>query len=251
MRVLVTGGGAGIGRAIAESFDDRGSQVHVCDIDGSALRDLRENRPSISATVADVSSAHDADRVFDEFCVKSDGIDVLINNAGIGGPRALLEETDEEAWRSCIDVNLTAPFLYTRRAIPCMKGQGTGVIINISTSSAKTGLPMRSAYVASKAGLIAFTKNAARELGPFGIRCNAVLPGIIDNARGRALVSKYAADRDLDQDTAEQEFLSYVSMRTMIKPTEVAEACVFLASDQARHITGQAIGVDGNMEWEI
>ncbi len=250
MRVLVTGAGAGIGRAIAEAFNDAEAEVHVCDVDGDALHDLTQSRPSISTTVANVSSSEDTDRVFEDFASRSKRIDVLVNNAGISGPRAPLEETDEEEWRSCIDVNLTASFLYMRRAIPWMKRQGAGAIINISTSSAKTGLPMRSAYVASKAGLVAFTENAARELGPFGIRCNAVLPGIIDNPRGRALIQKYAADRGLDQDAAEQEFLSFVSMRTMIKPPEVAEVCLFLASEQARHITGQAIGVDGNMEWE-
>jgi NAD(P)-dependent dehydrogenase (short-subunit alcohol dehydrogenase family) len=131
-----------------------------------------------------------------------------------------------------------------------MKRQGSGTILNISTSSVRTGLPYRSAYVASKAGLISLTQNAARELGPFGIRCNAILPGIIDNPRGRALIDRYARERSIDRETASKSFLSYVSMRTMIAPEEVADLCLFLAGPGGRHITGQAIGVCGNVEWE-
>jgi NAD(P)-dependent dehydrogenase (short-subunit alcohol dehydrogenase family) len=249
-RVLVTAGGAGIGRAIAEAFLVSGSRVAICDVDAVVLDRKRENRPDLIAECADVSNGEHLDSVFSQIFEKWGGLDVLVNNAGIGGPRAPVEETNEDEWRKCLDVNLTGAFLATKRAIPAMKAQRAGCIINISTSSARTGLPNRGAYVSSKAGLIAFSNNIAREVGSWNIRCNAILPGLIDNDRGRALIEKFARERDLPMHEAEETFLSFVSMRTMIQPSEVAALCSFLASNDARHITGQAIGVDGNMEWE-
>jgi NAD(P)-dependent dehydrogenase (short-subunit alcohol dehydrogenase family) len=249
-RVLVTAGGAGIGQAIAEAFLASGARVAICDVDPPALQGMYDANPDLIAEQADVSNSEDLDRLFGHLMDKWGGLDVLVNNAGIGGPRAPLEETDENEWRKCLDVNLTGAFIAMKRAIPSMKAQRSGCIINISTSSARTGLPNRGAYVASKAGLIALSSNTAREVGAWNIRCNAILPGLIDNDRGRALIDKFAHERDLQIEKAEETFLSFVSMRTMIEPAEVAALCVFLASDGARHISGQAIGVDGNMEWE-
>lgn len=249
-RVLVTAGGAGIGQAIAEAFLASGARVAICDVDAEALQRMRDAHLGIIAQRADVSNSGDLDQLFAQLMEKWGGLDVLINNAGIGGPRAPVEETDEDEWRQCLDVNLTGAFMAMKRAIPTMKAQRSGCIINISTSSARTGLPGRGAYVASKAGLIALSSNTAREVGPWNIRCNAILPGLIDNDRGRALIHKFARDRDLPLEKAEETFLSFVSMRTMIQPAEVAALCIFLSGDGARHISGQEIGVDGNMEWE-
>jgi NAD(P)-dependent dehydrogenase (short-subunit alcohol dehydrogenase family) len=249
-RVLVTAGGTGIGRAIAEAFVLAGSHVAICDVDAISLHAMRERYSNLIAEHADVSKGEDLDSLFSRIFEQWGGLDVLVNNAGIGGPRAPVEDTNEDDWRKCLDVNLTGAFLAAKRAIPVMKAQVAGCIINISTSSARTGLPNRGAYVASKAGLIAFSNNVAREVGAWNIRCNAILPGLIDNDRGRALIERFAHERDLPMQEAEEKFLSFVSMRTMIQPSEVAALCLFLASDDARHITGQAIGVDGNMEWE-
>jgi NAD(P)-dependent dehydrogenase (short-subunit alcohol dehydrogenase family) len=249
-RVLVTAGAAGIGQAIAEAFLASGARVAICDVDSNALQRMRDAYPHIIAEPADVSKCGDLDRLFGRVIEKWSGLDILVNNAGIGGPRAPVEKTDEQEWRDCLDVNLTGAFMAMKRAIPAMKAQQSGCIINISTSSARTGLPGRGAYVASKAGLIALSNNTAREVGAWNIRCNAILPGLIDNDRGRALIDKFARERDLPIEKATETFLSFVSMRTMIEPAEVAALCVFLASDGARHISGQAIGVDGNMEWE-
>lgn len=249
-RVLVTGAGAGIGRAIAEAFLATGARVAICDVDAAALDGMRLKHPDLITELADVSHSADLTRLLDQATTKWGGLDVLVNNAGIGGPCALIEEADANEWQKCIDVNLTGAFMAMKLAIPAMKAQHSGCIINISTSSARTGLPSRGAYVASKAGLIALSHNTAREVGAWNIRCNAILPGLIDNPRGRALIDQFANERNVPLKQAEETFLSFVSMRTMIHPTEITALCMFLASDGARHISGQAIGVDGNMEWE-
>lgn len=250
MRVLVTAGGAGIGQAIVEEFLMQGAQVFTCDIDAAAVKDMQDRFPSLGTKLADVSSQSDVAALCDAATGAMGGIDVLVNNAGIGGPRNLIGAVDSEAWQQCMDVNLSGPFYMMQRVVPAMKKRRSGCIINISTSSARTGLIGRSAYVASKAGLIALSYNTAREVGPWNIRCNAILPGLIDNERGHALIDQFASERCLSREYAKTEFLSFVSMRTMIAPREVAQMCVFLASDGAGHVTGQAISVDGNVEWE-
>jgi NAD(P)-dependent dehydrogenase (short-subunit alcohol dehydrogenase family) len=249
-RVLVTAGAAGIGRAIADAFLERGAEVHICDIDQAAIDRTLAEQPKLTASLADVGDPAAVDAMFAEMNARWDGLDVLVNNAGVGGPRGPLESVEDADWDACVRVNLNGAFYCMKRAIPAMKRRRSGAIINISTSSARTGLINRTAYVASKAGMIALTENAARELGPFDIRCNAILPGIIDNERGQMLIRRFGEERGLDPEAAKTEFLQFVSMRTMIDMREVAAAAVFLASDDARHITAQSLRVCGNVEWE-
>jgi NAD(P)-dependent dehydrogenase (short-subunit alcohol dehydrogenase family) len=250
-RVLVTGAATGIGRAIVERFIEGGARVHFCDISAEHVRAtcaLLGGRAS--GNVADVAADSDVRASVAEAATRLGGIDVLVNNAGVGGPRASVPDTDVEEWRRCIEVNLGGAFLFTKYVGTQMRAQGSGAIVNISTSSALTGLPNRTAYVASKGGLLALTRNVARELGPHGIRCNAVLPGIVDNERGRALIANFGRARGLDIVEAEREFLRYVSLRTMVTPRDVAEMVYFLASPAAHVVSGQCVGVCGNMEWE-
>lgn len=250
LRVLVTAGGAGIGQAIVGRFRAAGHPVTTCDISREALSETARLHPGTTTIVADVASPADCDRLVAAAIAAMGGIDVLVNNAGIAGPRADLEDTAEADWDRCLAVNLSAPFYLMKRVVPGMKAARHGVILNISTSSARTGLPRRSAYVAAKVGLLGLTRNAARELGPWNIRCNAILPGLIDNPRGRQLMAQFGIDRGLSPEAGREAFLAYISMRTMIDPAEVAEAALFLASPAARHISGQELGVCGNAEWE-
>jgi len=249
-RVIVTAGGSGIGRAIAERFLASGATVHICDISQEALDETLASNPGMRGSIANVGQPKDVDRLFEEATGWMGGLDVLVNNAGIGGPNAPVDEMADDEWDLTIQVNLNGAFYCAKRAARIMKQQESGCIINISSTSARTGLPDRAPYVASKAGLEGLTKNLARELGPFGIRCNAVLPGSIENERGRMLLQR-TADRDgISVDEARARRLQYISMRTRIDPSEIGDVAVALSTQPFRHVTGQLLSVCGNVEWE-
>jgi NAD(P)-dependent dehydrogenase (short-subunit alcohol dehydrogenase family) len=222
----------------------------VCDVDATALEEAVAAIPGLRATVADVGEPAGVEALFAEALRWMGGLDVLVNNHGIAGPRGYLEDLAWDDWDRCIRVNLGGMFLTMKQAIPHFKRQRTGCIINLITTSVRTGLPKRAAYVAGKAGALGLTRNAARELGPWNIRVNAVLPGFMNNDRGRGVLARVAHDKGVPLEVMEAEALRFVSMRTWIEMEEVADACAFLASDAARHISGQELGVCGNVEWE-
>lgn len=248
---LVTASGSGIGQAIAGRFIAAGYRVCICDVAGdAALATAAALGPDCLAMEVDVSEPRQVSKLV-EACIEwGPGLDVLVNNAGIGGPRVALEDTDEAEWSRTLAVNLTGAFNCIKSAVPAMKARGQGCIINISTASVRTGLPLRSAYIASKAGLMGLTMNAARELGPSNIRCNAILPGLVRNARGEKLMKTLATEQGISLEEADLRMRQFVSLRTWIDVDEIGDVAVFLASSAGKHITGQYIGVDGNLEWE-
>ncbi|MDC1513903.1 SDR family oxidoreductase [Porticoccaceae bacterium] len=249
-KVIITAGASGIGLAIAQKFLAEGARVFICDIDAPALGTVLSMNDGLEGAIANVGDAQSVEDFFSLALDTLGGVDVLVNNAGIGGPKAAIEDIDYQDWDDCIRINLSGMFYCAKQVIPAMKAQGSGCIINISTGSAKTGLPLRLPYVASKVGVLGFSHNLARELGEFGIRCNTILPGLMDNPRGRGLVENHAATQGMTVDEAEADFLQYVSLRTWIQPSEIADAAFFLASPAAKHITAQELAVDGNCEWE-
>ena len=250
-KVVITGAGSGIGRAIAESFAASGAKVHICDVAKATLEEAIGADQGMRGSRADIGDPKQVESLFGDAMAWMDGLDVLVNNAGVGGPRSALEDIDYADWDRTVRVNLSGAFYCIKQATPIMKRQRSGCIINISTSSVRTGLPLRAPYVASKAGIMGLTRNVARELGPYNIRCNAILPGLIDNARGRGLVANMAKEQNLSNDEADAEFRKYISMQTWIDMSEIGETAVFLASHAGRHISGQFLAVDGNVEWEI
>ena len=250
LAVMVTGAGRSIGRAIAERFHGAGAKVHICCLTSESLEDVLGANPGMSGSIADVGSADAVTGWFDEGLAALGRLDVLVNNAGISGPRAPVEEIEDDEWYRVIDVNLHGMFHCIKRAVPVMKAQGSGAIVNISTASTRVGMPLRTSYITSKCAVDGMTKNLARELGPFGIRCNAILPGIIDNPRGRRLITRLAAERGQTVEEAHERYVGFISTRSLIACEEVADAAFFLAQDAARNITGQLIGVCGNLEWE-
>lgn len=249
-RVIITAAASGIGRAIAERFLRDGNRVHICDIDATAMRATLAALPDVRGSTTDVGEPEQVEAMFVEALEWMGGVDVLINNHGIAGPRGYVEELDYAEWDRCLRVNLSGMFYTIKQAVPLMKRQRSGCILNLSTTSARTGLPKRTAYVAGKVGVLGLTKNLARELGPWNIRCNTILPGFMDNARGRGVLAKVAKDKGVSPDEMEREALKYVSMRTWIQMSEIADVCAFLASDEAKHISGQELAVCGNAEWE-
>lgn len=250
LKVLVTGGGDSVGRVIAERFSAQGAEVHICDVRESALKATLAANPAISGTVADVGRAEDVERLFLEAKSRMGAVTALFNNVGIGGPTKPLEEVSDEEWSASLDVNVTGAFRLMRAVVPGMKAEGGGVIVNVSTGSTRTRLPMRTPYVVSKFALEGLTLNAARELGPYNIRCNAILPGMINNERMRSIIAKRAEADGVSPAQVEESYLRFISLRAKTEPSDIAEMAWFLASDGALRVTGELISVSGNVEWE-
>jgi NAD(P)-dependent dehydrogenase (short-subunit alcohol dehydrogenase family) len=248
--VLVTGGADSVGRVIAEAFAARGDKVHICDVNGSALAQTLAANPAMHGTLANVGDLAEVARLFEAARAWMGEVTVLVNNVGIGGPRANIEDIDIAQWQNTLDINVSGMLYCMQQAIPSMKARRHGAIINFSTGSTRTRLPMRTAYVVSKYAVEGLTLNAARELGPHNIRCNAILPGAINNARMKKIVSDKAAALGQPLEAVTREFLKYISMRTMVEPAEIADMVLFLASDGARKVTGELLSVSGNVEWE-
>jgi NAD(P)-dependent dehydrogenase (short-subunit alcohol dehydrogenase family) len=246
----VTAGAGGAGRVIAQSFADRGARVLVCDIDPHALAVLQSERPDIRGLAGDISAENTVDELFGMAESHFGGVDVLVNNVGVAGPTAPVESISIAEWNATLTANLTSHFLCARRAVPAMKARGDGLIVNISSGSAKVGLPLRLPYVVSKGAVISMTMNLARELGPHGIRVNAILPGAIRGARIERVIREKAQALGVSPDEYERNLLRFISLRTMVEPEDIAAMILFLASAAGRRITGQAIGVDGNIEFE-
>ncbi len=209
---------------------------------------IRAANPGIGATVADVAAPADVERLFDEALAFLGGLDILVNNAGIAGPAAPVEEMDVEGFARCVDVNLVGAFLCVRRAVPAIKAAGGGSIILMSSNAGTMGLPFRAPYVATKWGVIGLMKTLAMELGPHGIRVNAMCPGDVEGDRIRRVITMEAENRGLTYDEVVAERVEAVSLRTMVTADDVADMMLFLCSDAGAKVSGQAVLVDGNAE---
>jgi len=249
--VLITGAGSSVGRVMAERFAAEGARVHICDVHEASLQQTLLANPQIRGTLGSVGQPTDVRRIFDEARAWCGDIEILINVVGISGPRLPIEEISTEQWEETLVINVSGMFYCIREAVPAMKRAQRGVIINFSSGSTRTGLPFRTPYVVSKYAIEGLSRNLARELGPHNIRVNAILPGMIDNERMRTVVRRSAEAQGKSVDEIEESYLSYISMRTKISPNEISDMVLFLASAAARHVTGQLIAVDGNIEWEI
>ncbi len=246
--VLISGAAGGIGRRTAERFLERGDEVHVCDVSADAVSEFLAANPSATGTVADIGNREDVDRVFSDLQASHAYLDVLVNNAGIAGPSAPVDEHDEDGWDRCIQVNLSGTFYMTRRAVPLLRKSGSGAIINISSTAALHGYPNRSAYSASKWALVGLMKTWAMELGPEGIRVNAVCPTSVEGDRIEKVIARDAEQRGLPVEEVRDVYRRQTSMRTFVTPDDVADTVLFLASDAAKKISGQSISVDGHTE---
>ena len=248
LRVLVTAGASGIGRATADLLIARGAQVHICDVADEFLADYRASHPEAQVTRADVSSEADVKRLFDDVKASLGGLDALINNAGIAGPTGGVEEIKPEDWRRTIDVCLTGQFLCAHFAVPLLKAAGGGSIVNLSSSAGRFGYAFRTPYSAAKFGVIGLTQSLAKELGPANIRVNAILPGIVEGPRMTGVIAARAKQTGVSYEAMEKTYLERVSMRRMVTASDVAATIAYLLSPAGRNVSGQSIGVDANVE---
>ncbi len=248
-RVLVTAGASGIDRAIAEAFVANGARVHIADIDTSAIDAMCAANPDVTSSVTDVADEHEVARTVDEAVNALGGeINVMVNCAGIGGPASFVEDLSHDDWRRCIAVNLDGTFLFTRAVAASMKAAGSGSIINISSTAGWHGYPLRSAYSSAKWAIIGFTKSMAMEMGPSGVRVNAICPGSINGSRMDTVIANEAKVKGVSEETIREHYTKSCSLRTFIDAEDIADMAVFLASPAAKRVSGQVISVDGNLE---
>ncbi|MGB4359687.1 MAG: SDR family oxidoreductase [Rhodoferax sp.] len=247
-RVVVTAGAQGIGQAITEAFVAAGAQVHICDVNDDFLASAKQKLPQVTQSRTDVSSESQVDAMFADLAARWGGLDVLVNNAGIAGPTAKVEDTDLAAWEQTIAINLTGPFLCTRRAVPLLKAAGGGSIVNLSSAAGRLGFPLRTPYSASKFGVIGLTETWAMELGPSNIRVNAILPGVVAGERQERVIAAKAASYGIGHEAMREQLLSKVSLRKMVTAQDIANQIIFICSPAGASISGQSLSVCGNVE---
>lgn len=236
---IVTGGSFGIGKSTALAFAKRGARVVIADWiqDDAVLKEINEVGGAAIFVRCDVSRSADVAAMVALAVNVFGRIDFAVNNAGIEGQTSVSHECTEENWNKTIDINLKGVWLCMKHEIPIMLKQGKGAIVNVASIAGLIGFPGLPAYVVSKHGIIGLTKTAALEYAKQGIRINAVCPGVIKTAM---------VDRITGMDkTVEKKYEDMEPVGRMGEPEEVAEAIVWLCSDAASFITGDAIAVDG------
>ncbi len=248
-RAVVTAGASGIGRAMAEAFAASGYAVAVCDIDEPALDAFKKAHPDMLALNADVSRENEVEGFFDALEAKwGDGPDVLCANAGTAGQHGAIDELDATAWRTCFAVNVEGAFLCARRAARTMKPKGRGLIVFTSSSAGLMGYARRTPYAAAKWAVIGMMKSLTIELGPLGIRVNALCPGTVVGERMERVIRDEAKTYGIPETEARKLYSEGISLRTWIEPEEIAAMAVYLDSPMGRKITGQALSIDGHTE---
>ncbi|SDW69584.1 SDR family oxidoreductase [Litoreibacter albidus] len=243
-RVIVTAGASGIGRAIADAFRSEGAVVTVCDVDEAALATV-EGMAAAKVDVAD----RDAVAAFMAQSIEAmGGLDCLVNNAGIAGPTGGVEDIAPDGWDDTLAVCLTSQFNTTRCAVDALKASGNASILNLSSLAGRVGFAMRSPYAAAKWGVIGFTKSLALELGPHGIRANAILPGLVAGDRQRRVLEAKSQRLGQTFEETEAQAFSHVSIKEYVTPQQIADQCLFLASYRGRTTSGQAISICGDTQ---
>ncbi len=243
LRVAISAGAGGIGRVMADSFVACGAAVFVCDVDTAAL-----NACPHPHMHADAGAVADCEAFVDRAAETLGGLDVLVNNAGIAGPTALVEHVAPDDLDATLRIDLAAMFHCARRAIPHLRRAGGGAIINLSSAAGRFGFPLRAPYSAAKWGVIGFTKSLSIELGPDGIRVNAILPGPVDGPRIRAVIKAKANAANISENEMTERTVATNSLRCFVTQQDITNMALYLASPFGTTISGQAIAVDGDMQ---
>ena len=248
-KIIISAGASGIGWATAKVCLSKGAIVYLCDIDNKSLNKIKKNsqyNKKLFAYECDASNENDVSIFFNQVNKKTKKIDALINNVGVAGPTGTIEKLNSEDWERTLKINVISHFYFTKLAIPMLKKNKGGSIINISSGAGIMGFPLRSPYAASKWAVIGVTKTLAIELGKYKIRVNAVCPGTIKGGRMVRVIRDKAKFLKISKKLVEKEFVSMASMNCWIYEEDIGKMCSFLISSDGERVSGQVIPVDGN-----
>ena len=248
-KIIISAGASGIGWAATKIFLSRGATVYLCDIDDKSLNKIKKhplNNKKLFTYECDASDEDDVSDFFNQIKKKTKKIDALINNVGVAGPTGTLEKLNSEDWEKTLKINVISHFYFNKIAIPMLKKNKGGSIINLSSGAGIMGFPLRSPYAASKWAVVGVTKTLAMELGKYKIRVNAICPGTIKGDRMVRVIRDKSKFLKVSKKKIEKDFISMASMNCWIFEDDIGKMCSFLISDEAARISGQVIGVDGN-----
>ncbi len=247
--IIISAAADGIGWCIAKSLLDEGYTVYASDINQKKINEL-SHHPLINRRLfvnnVDAANADSVNNYFES--LKLSSIDGLINNVGIAGPTGTLEEISIDDWNQTIETNLNSHFYFTKQAIPLLKKNKGGSIVNLSSTAGIFGFPLRTPYAASKWAIIGVTKSLAMELGKFNIRVNAICPGSVSGDRINRVIEAKAKSLKTPVSEVKEDFEDMVSLKSFVDKEDIANMATFLLSDQAKRISGQVMTVDGNTE---
>ena len=243
LRVAITGAAGGIGLVMARSFAGCGARVFISDVNEAALTEC-----GLPGMIANAGSSTEMEGFIDAAVDHLGGLDVLINNAGIAGPTKPVESVTPEELDATLQIDLAAMFHTARRAIPALRKSGGGSIINLSSAAGRFGFQLRSPYAAAKWGVIGFTKTLAIELGPDSIRVNAILPGLVDGPRIRAVIKAKADAAGMGENAQTERAVETTSLRCFVSQNDIANMALYLASPFGATISGQSMAIDGDLQ---
>lgn len=248
---VITGAGQGIGKAIALAFAREGARVVLAARTARNLEAAAAQMPAGASLVVPTDLTDEAAirRLVERTIAEFGTIDVLVNNSGVAGPTKACEDVSREEWLDCFEVNVTGAFLMTKYVIPTMKAKRSGRILNVSSMSGKRPLPNRTPYTASKMALIGLTRTLAFELGEYGVTVNAICPGATAGPRIDSVIENMAQSFGATFEEAKRTFTDPGALKTLVDAEDHAALCVFLASDEAAHMTAQDINVTGGLVW--
>ena len=248
-KIIISAGASGIGWATARVCLSKGAYVYLCDIDNKSLNKIKKHplaNKKLFYYECDASDEDDVSNFFSQVNKKTKKIDALINNVGVAGPTGTIEKLSSEDWEKTLKINVISHFYFAKLAIPMLKKNKGGSIINISSGAGIMGFPLRSPYAASKWAVIGLTKTLAMELGKFKIRVNAICPGTIKGDRMIRVIRDKAKFLKVSKKKIEKDFISMASMNCWINEEDIGKMCSYLISTDGEKISGQAIPIDGN-----
>ena len=250
-KIIISAAADGIGWSIAQACMSNGAIVYVSDKNKDALDKISKHNLFEKQLFLDNVNTNDFQEVENYYVKINDkinSIDALINNVGIAGPTGKLEELNINDWKETIDVNINSHFYYTKCAIPLLKKNNGGSIINLSSTAGLFGFPLRTPYASSKWAIIGMTKSLAIELGEFNIRVNSICPGSVTGDRMKRVIEAKAKSLGVTEYSLQKDYESMISLKTFVAKEDIANIAVFLLSKEAHRISGQVMTVDGNTE---